>query len=50
LNDLPEFTGLNPSLEAFSRILCISLGKSLRFDTVSALKVVLLRDYARITE
>jgi 6-pyruvoyltetrahydropterin/6-carboxytetrahydropterin synthase len=29
LNDLPEFAGLNPSLEAFCRILCVSLGKSL---------------------
>ena len=41
LNDLPEFAGLNPSLEAFSRILCVSLGNSLRFDNVSSLKVVL---------
>ena len=41
LNDLPEFAGLNPSLEAFSRILCVSLGKSLRFDNISSLKVVL---------
>ena len=41
LNDLPEFAGLNPSLEAFSRILCISLGKSLKFDNISVLKVVL---------
>ena len=41
LNDLPEFAGLNPSLEAFSRILCVSLGKSLHFDNISSLKVVL---------
>ena len=41
LNDLPEFAGLNPSLETFSRILCISLGKSLKFDNISSLKVVL---------
>ncbi|MEK7786037.1 MAG: 6-carboxytetrahydropterin synthase, partial [Chloroflexota bacterium] len=25
LNDLPEFAGLNPSLEHFSRILCLAL-------------------------
>ncbi len=41
LNDLPEFAGLNPSLEAFSRILCVSLGNTLRFDNISSLKVVL---------
>lgn len=41
LNDLPEFTGLNPSLEAFSRILCVSLGKSLRVENISSIKVVL---------
>ena len=41
LNDLPEFAGINPSLEAFSRILCVSLGKSLQFDNISSLKVVL---------
>jgi len=26
LNDLPEFTGLNPSIERFARLLCQSLG------------------------
>jgi 6-pyruvoyltetrahydropterin/6-carboxytetrahydropterin synthase len=41
LNDLPEFTGLNPSLEAFSRILCVALGKSLRVDNDISIKVVL---------
>jgi 6-pyruvoyltetrahydropterin/6-carboxytetrahydropterin synthase len=41
LNDLPEFAGLNPSLEAFSRILCVALGKSLHVATGSSLKVVL---------
>ena len=30
LNDLPEFSGLNPSLENFSRIICISLNKNIR--------------------
>ena len=25
LNDLPEFTGLNPSIERFARLLCLSL-------------------------
>ena len=41
LNDLPEFAGLNPSLEAFSRILCVSLGKRLRLENNPSLKVVL---------
>jgi 6-pyruvoyltetrahydropterin/6-carboxytetrahydropterin synthase len=41
LNDLPEFAGLNPSLEAFSRILCVSLGKSLRVENGTSIKVVL---------
>ena len=41
LNDLPEFAGLNPSLEAFSRILCVALGKSLRLENSPSLKVVL---------
>jgi len=41
LNDLPEFAGLNPSLEAFSHILCVSLGKSLRVENISSIKVVL---------
>lgn len=31
LNDLPEFEGLNPSVEHFARILCTSLSES--FDT-----------------
>ena len=41
LNDLPEFADLNPSLEAFSRILCVSLGKRLRLENNPSLKVVL---------
>lgn len=30
LNDLPEFAGLNPSIEQFSRILCDALAAHLR--------------------
>ena len=41
LNDLPGFSGLNPSLENFSRILCTSLDQSLRSETLAALTVVL---------
>lgn len=36
LNDLPEFSGLNPSIEHFSRILCQTLAERIRADTLSA--------------
>lgn len=39
LNDLPEFAGLNPSLEHFCRILAESLAARLSADTVRALTV-----------
>ena len=39
LNDLPEFAGLNPSLEHFSRILCQSLAARLKAETLTALTV-----------
>ena len=32
LNDLPEFEGLNPSIEHFSRIFCTSLQEQLETD------------------
>jgi 6-pyruvoyltetrahydropterin/6-carboxytetrahydropterin synthase len=41
LNDKPEFAGLNPSLEHFSRILATSLSESIQAKNISALKVVL---------
>jgi len=41
LNDLPEFSGLNPSLENFSRIMCISLSKSIPAKNIKSFKVVL---------
>jgi 6-pyruvoyltetrahydropterin/6-carboxytetrahydropterin synthase len=41
LNDLPEFSGLNPSLEHFSRILNESLFGNIRADNIQAVKVVL---------
>ncbi len=41
LNDLPEFKGLNPSLEHFSRILCSTLSEHIREKNISALKVIL---------
>ena len=41
LNDLPEFNGLNPSLENFSQILCVSLGKSLQAENIQTVNVIL---------
>jgi 6-pyruvoyltetrahydropterin/6-carboxytetrahydropterin synthase len=41
LNDKPEFEGLNPSIEHFSRILAISLSKSIKAKNISLVKVVL---------
>ena len=41
LNDLPEFAGLNPSLEHFARILCQTLADRVRADTLKALTVKL---------
>ncbi len=41
LNDLPEFSGLNPSLENFSRIICISLNKNIHAQNLKSITVVL---------
>jgi 6-pyruvoyltetrahydropterin/6-carboxytetrahydropterin synthase len=41
LNDLPEFSSLNPSLEAFSCILCASLSKSIQAKNISSVSVIL---------
>lgn len=41
LNDLPEFSGLNPSLEHFTRLLCHALADALRAPTLTALTVKL---------
>jgi 6-pyruvoyltetrahydropterin/6-carboxytetrahydropterin synthase len=41
LNDLPEFSGLNPSLENFSRILCASLSSTIQAKNISSIKVIL---------
>lgn len=41
LNDKPEFTGLNPSIEHFTRILATSLSERIQAANISALKVVL---------
>lgn len=40
LNDLPEFAGLNPSIEHFARILCQTLAKHITAPNLNALTVV----------
>ena len=39
LNDLPEFAGLNPSIEHFARIVCQRLGERLAAPNLSAVAV-----------
>ena len=39
LNDLPEFAGLNPSIEHFTRILCNALASRLQTETLTAISV-----------
>jgi len=46
LNALPAFTGLNPSLEHFSRILCRSLGERLEGVSWGSLTVRIWEDQA----
>lgn len=41
LNDKPEFAGLNPSIEHFSRILCTTLSERIKAKNISTIKVVL---------
>ncbi len=41
LNDLPEFQGLNPSLEHFARILASALDERIKAPTICGLKVIL---------
>jgi 6-pyruvoyltetrahydropterin/6-carboxytetrahydropterin synthase len=39
LNELPDFEGLNPSMERFARILCAALARRLRTERLSAMSV-----------
>lgn len=41
LNEKPEFSGLNPSIEHFSRILCMTLNEKIKAENISSIKVVL---------
>lgn len=44
LNDLPEFDGLNPSIEHFARIFCEKLGDSISASNLSELSVRIWED------
>lgn len=44
LNDLPEFAGLNPSIEHFSRIFCLKLSRHITATNLSHLTVRLFED------
>lgn len=41
LNEKPEFSGLNPSIEHFTRILATTLSERIKATNISAVKVVL---------
>jgi len=41
LNEKPEFEGLNPSIEHFTRILAARLNEHIRAENITELKVVL---------
>jgi 6-pyruvoyltetrahydropterin/6-carboxytetrahydropterin synthase len=41
LNELPEFAGLNPSIEHFARILCTTLNERIQAENITKVKVVL---------
>ncbi len=41
LNDLPEFEGLNPSIEHFARLFCSQLRQKLQAPNLSALQVTI---------
>ncbi|MBL8098765.1 MAG: 6-carboxytetrahydropterin synthase [Anaerolineales bacterium] len=41
LNEKPEFVGLNPSIEHFARILCVSLNERIKAKNILEVKVVL---------
>jgi 6-pyruvoyltetrahydropterin/6-carboxytetrahydropterin synthase len=46
LNDLPEFEGLNPSIEHFSRIFCRALQDRLNADGLETITVKIWEDDA----
>jgi 6-pyruvoyltetrahydropterin/6-carboxytetrahydropterin synthase len=41
LNDLPEFAGMNPSIEHFARILCVAMNEHIQATNITSIKVQL---------
>ena len=41
LNDFPEFSGLNPSIEHFSRILCNSINLNIEAGNITSLRITI---------
>ena len=41
LNDLPEFSGLNPSIEHFTRIVCTTLAERIQTERLARVRVVI---------
>ncbi|MCC6904779.1 MAG: 6-carboxytetrahydropterin synthase [Anaerolineae bacterium] len=41
LNDLPEFAGLNPSIEHFTRIFCTTMSDRIKAENIHAMEVVI---------
>jgi len=41
LNEKPEFAGLNPSIEHFSRILCTTINEKIIAKNISGIRIVL---------
>lgn len=39
LNDLPEFAGLNPSIENFARIICGKMAAEIRASNISSISI-----------
>lgn len=39
LNELPEFAGLNPSIEHFARIFCRQISERIQAETLSSMRV-----------
>jgi len=44
LNDLPEFKGLNPSIEQFARIFCHRLSQQIESPSLSAITIKIWED------
>ena len=41
LNELPEFAGLNPSIEHFTRIICTTLAERIQTEQLARVRVVI---------